>query len=146
MTGGARHGDKGFFVQPTVFGDVQDDMKICRFRILNNNNNSQTRGIHILLSSSFTLRSFCVREEIFGPVQSIQKVTNMEEAIARANSNNYGLAAAVFTQVRTSFNCGCGGDCNSCPSVHSHIDNQDVGKAIYVSNSLRAGTVWVRDR
>merc|ERR1719436_1718035 len=78
--------DKGFFVQPTVFGDVQDDMKICR-------------------------------EEIFGPVQSIQKVTNMEEAIERANRNNYGLAAAVFTQ--------------------------DVGKAIYVSNSLRAGTVWV---
>merc|ERR1711868_115661 len=86
LTGGARYGDKGFFVQPTVFGDVQDDMKICR-------------------------------EEIFGPVQSIQKVTNMEEAIERANRNNYGLAAAVFTQ--------------------------DVGKAMYVSNSLRAGTVWV---
>merc|ERR1719309_579294 len=86
LTGGARHGDRGFFVQPTVFGDVQDDMKICR-------------------------------EEIFGPVQSIQKVKNMEEAIERANKNNYGLAAAVFTK--------------------------DVGKAIYVSNSLRAGTVWV---
>merc|ERR1711971_1085680 len=42
LTGGSRHGDKGFFVQPTVFADVQDDMKICR-------------------------------EEIFGPVQSIQK-------------------------------------------------------------------------
>jgi len=86
LTGGSRHGDRGFFVQPTVFGDVQDDMKICR-------------------------------EEIFGPVQSIQKVSNMEEAIERANKNNYGLAAAVFTQ--------------------------DVGKAVYVSNSLRAGTVWV---
>merc|ERR1719348_1820660 len=67
LTGGSRHGDRGFFVQPTVFGDVQDDMKICR-------------------------------EEIFGPVQSIQKVSNMEEAIERANKNNYGLAAAVFTQ------------------------------------------------
>ena len=31
LTGGARHGDKGFFVEPTVFGDVQDDMKICRW-------------------------------------------------------------------------------------------------------------------
>jgi len=86
LTGGSRYGDKGFFVEPTVFGDVEDDMKICR-------------------------------EEIFGPVQSIQKVKNMEEAIERANRNNYGLAAAVFTQ--------------------------DVGKAMYVSNSLRAGTVWV---
>merc|ERR1712179_250153 len=86
LTGGARHGDKGFFVQPTVFGNVEDNMKICR-------------------------------EEIFGPVQSIQKVKNMDDAIERANKNNYGLAAAVFTQ--------------------------DIGKAMYVSNSLRAGTVWV---
>ena len=46
------------------------------------------------------------REEIFGPVQSIQKVTNMEEAIERANKNNYGLAAAVFTQVGSNFNFG----------------------------------------
>jgi len=86
LTGGARIGDKGYFIQPTVFGDVEDDMTICR-------------------------------EEIFGPVQTIQKVKNMEEAISRANLNNYGLAAAVFTQ--------------------------DIEKAIYVSNSLRAGTVWV---
>jgi len=86
LTGGARYGDRGYFVQPTVFGDVSDDMKICQ-------------------------------EEIFGPVQAIQKVKNMDDAIARANKNNYGLAAAVFSQ--------------------------DIGKTIYVSNSLRAGTVWV---
>jgi len=86
LAGGARHGDTGFFVQPTVFADVGDEMKICR-------------------------------EEIFGPVQSIQRVKNMEEAIARANKNTYGLAAAVFTK--------------------------DVGKAVYVSGALRAGTVWV---
>jgi len=86
LTGGARYGDRGYFVQPTVFSDVSDDMKICQ-------------------------------EEIFGPVQAIQKVKNMDDAIARANKNNYGLAAAVFSQ--------------------------DIGKTIYVSNSLRAGTVWV---
>ena len=40
LTGGARHGDKGFFVQPTVFGDVQDDMKICRFCILKGGKNN----------------------------------------------------------------------------------------------------------
>jgi acyl-CoA reductase-like NAD-dependent aldehyde dehydrogenase len=28
-TGGNRVGDKGFFVEPTVFTDVQDDMKIA---------------------------------------------------------------------------------------------------------------------
>ena len=39
-------------------------------------------------------------------MQCIQKVSNMEEAIERANKNNYGLAAAVFTQVGSSFNFG----------------------------------------
>ena len=34
-------------------------------------------------------------------MQSIQKVSNMDEAIERANKNNYGLAAAVFTQVKS---------------------------------------------
>jgi len=86
LTGGARHGDTGYFVQPTVFSDVTDDMKICR-------------------------------EEIFGPVQAIQKVKNMDDAIARANKNSYGLAAAVFSE--------------------------NLGKVMYVSNSLRAGTIWV---
>ena len=33
LTGGARHGKEGFFVQPTVFGDVKDNMKICREEI-----------------------------------------------------------------------------------------------------------------
>ena len=28
--GGARHGDKGYFVQPTVFSDVTDDMRIAK--------------------------------------------------------------------------------------------------------------------
>ena len=31
--GGNRHGDKGFFVQPTIFTDVTDDMKIAREEI-----------------------------------------------------------------------------------------------------------------
>ena len=49
-----RHGDKGYFLEPTIFGDVQDDMQICQ-------------------------------EEIFGPVQAIQRFSTLEEAIQRAN-------------------------------------------------------------
>lgn len=30
VAGGAREGDKGFFVQPTVFADVNDNMTIAR--------------------------------------------------------------------------------------------------------------------
>lgn len=85
-TGGNRHGDTGYFIQPTVFSDCTDDMKI-------------------------------VREEIFGPVMCIMKFKTIEEVITRANDTNYGLAAGICTR--------------------------DVGKAIRVSNSLRAGTVWV---
>jgi len=86
QTGGGKWGDRGYFVQPTVFSDVTDGMKICQ-------------------------------EEIFGPVQVIQKFSTVDEVVERANTNSYGLAAAVFTK--------------------------DVSTAIYMSNSLRAGTVWV---
>lgn len=30
LTGGSRQGNKGYFIQPTVFTDVQDDMKIAK--------------------------------------------------------------------------------------------------------------------
>eukprot|EP00695_Tsukubamonas_globosa_P002947 TRINITY_DN418_c0_g1_i2.p2 TRINITY_DN418_c0_g1~~TRINITY_DN418_c0_g1_i2.p2 ORF type:complete len:131 (+),score=66.55 TRINITY_DN418_c0_g1_i2:154-546(+) len=33
MAGGARGLDKGYFIQPTVFADVTDDMKICKEEI-----------------------------------------------------------------------------------------------------------------
>ncbi|CAK7245229.1 MAG: aldehyde dehydrogenase (NAD(P)(+)) ald5 [Sporothrix thermara] len=33
VTGGARHGDKGYFIQPTIFADVRQDMKIMQEEI-----------------------------------------------------------------------------------------------------------------
>ena len=30
MCGGGRHGNKGYFVQPTVFADVEDHMRVAR--------------------------------------------------------------------------------------------------------------------
>ncbi len=86
LLGGKQHGSEGYFVEPTVFADVKDDMKICR-------------------------------EEIFGPVMQILKFKTADEAIERANNNNYGLAASVFTK--------------------------DIDSANKISNNLRAGTVWV---
>jgi len=57
------------------------------------------------------------REEIFGPVMSVIPFTTVDEVIRRANATEYGLAAAVWTR--------------------------DIKKALAVSNSVRAGTVWV---
>jgi len=33
LTGGARFGDKGFFVEPTIFSGVTDDMEIAKDEI-----------------------------------------------------------------------------------------------------------------
>lgn len=30
VAGGGRQGEKGYFIQPTVFADVKDDMKIAK--------------------------------------------------------------------------------------------------------------------
>jgi len=57
------------------------------------------------------------REEIFGPVLAVIEFADLDEAIARANDTQYGLAAAVWTR--------------------------DIKKAHYVARRLQAGTVWV---
>ena len=57
------------------------------------------------------------REEIFGPVLAAIEFADIDEAIARANDTQYGLAAGVWTR--------------------------DIKKAHYVARKLQAGTVWV---
>ncbi len=57
------------------------------------------------------------REEIFGPVLATIEYGDLDEAIAKANDTQYGLAAAVWTR--------------------------DVKKAHYVARRLQAGTVWI---
>ena len=58
-----------------------------------------------------------VREEIFGPVVSIQTFKTEKEAIAMANDTVYGLAGAVFTS--------------------------DITRAHRVISELRAGITWI---
>lgn len=58
----------------------------------------------------------CLSLKIFGPVQSILKFKDMDELIERCHKTIYGLAAAVQTK--------------------------DLEKALHLSNTLRAGTVW----
>jgi len=84
--GGGRLGTKGYFVQPTIFAGVTDDMTIAK-------------------------------EEIFGPVMQLMKFKTLDEAIRRANSSQYGLAAGICTR--------------------------DVGTALAGARDLEAGTVYV---
>jgi len=76
----------GWFVQPTIFGDVRNDMRIAQ-------------------------------EEVFGPVLSIIRFKDEEDALRIANDVRFGLAAAVWTS--------------------------DIGRALRMSEKLQAGTVWV---
>lgn len=58
-----------------------------------------------------------VREEIFGPVLSVQTFATDAEALAMANDSPYGLAASVWTR--------------------------DIGRALAMSDRLHVGTVSV---
>ncbi|HEY2421817.1 MAG TPA: aldehyde dehydrogenase family protein [Neobacillus sp.] len=80
--------EKGYFIEPTIFTNVTNDMKIAQ-------------------------------EEIFGPVLSIIRYSEVEDAIRMANDTIYGLAAGVWTR--------------------------DVNKAYVVARKLQAGVVWIND-
>lgn len=57
------------------------------------------------------------REEIFGPVLAAITYEDIDEVVAQANDNPYGLAAAVWTR--------------------------DVARAHGIASRLKAGTVWI---
>jgi aminomuconate-semialdehyde/2-hydroxymuconate-6-semialdehyde dehydrogenase len=57
------------------------------------------------------------REEIFGPVVTLQKFNTEEEALQLANASEYGLSASLFTS--------------------------DVSRAHRMASKIQAGIVWV---
>lgn len=86
-TGGSRFGTEGYFVKPTVFTNVTDDMTIAKEEVI-----PQTIHKHTYFTPYFLFF------QIFGPVQSILKFTTVDEVIKRANNTKYGLAAGILTK------------------------------------------------
>ena len=60
-----------------------------------------------------------VQREVFGPVVTVQRFADDDQAVAWANDVPYGLAASVWTR--------------------------DLGRALNASRKLKFGTVWIND-
>ena len=78
--------ERGFWVRPTLFGDVTPDMRIAK-------------------------------EEIFGPVLSVLRWHDVDEALAIANGTEYGLTASIWTN--------------------------DIKTALRVAKKVESGYIWI---
>ncbi len=87
--------DEGYYVEPTIFTDVETNMRIAQ-------------------------------EEIFGPVLTVFKAADLEEAVSITNNVKFGLSSSIYTM--------------DIPQAFRYIDTVETG-IVHVNSPTLGGEV-----
>lgn len=87
--------DEGYYVEPTIFTDVETNMRIAQ-------------------------------EEIFGPVLTVFKASDLEEAVSITNNVKFGLSSSIYTM--------------DIPQAFRYIDTVETG-IVHVNSPTLGGEV-----
>ena len=107
--------------QERVFGFLERATRGGKARVLTGGGANGDRGFFVkpTVVVDVDQTDEIVQREVFGPVVTVQRFPDDDEAIAWANDVEYGLSASVWTR--------------------------DVGRALNAARKLQFGTVWIND-